>query len=440
MARRRILPAEPFELRIDHLLENGRGQAQVEGRSLQVHDALPGERVRARYLFGRRFRGQAQTVEVLDPAPERVPPRCRHFGACSACSLQHLALPAQVARKQQWLLDHLQAHGGLKPGRMLAPLQADAWQYRRKARLSVRYVAAKGRVLVGFRERGGRFVADLGECHVLRAPVAERLGDLARVVDSLAARAAIPQIEVACGDERCALVFRHLVPLDDADRERLRAFQRETSLAVWLQPGGPDTAQPLAPDAAPLSYALPEYALEFAFWPLDFIQVNGALNRLMVRQALELLAPTGSDRILDLFCGLGNFTLPLAQHSRAVTGVEADPALVERARDNARRNGVANARFESADLYADGGRPAWLADGFDLVLLDPPRAGAGPALAWLAGLGARRILYVSCNPVTMASDAARLVTEHGYLLGAAGVLDMFPHTTHMESMALFERP
>lgn len=439
MARRR-LPSEPFEVRIQSLDAHAAGLTEHDGRTLKVWDALPGERVQARYLFGRRFRGQAETLEVLEPAETRVAPPCERFGTCSACTLQHLSVEAQLAFKQDRLLGLLAARGGLAPARTLSPLQADRWHYRRKARLSVRHVPKKGRVLVGFRERDGRFVTDMRACHTLHPFIAGVLEDLSRLVGDLDARATIPQIETTCGDETAALVVRHLEPLSETDLDRLAAFEAATGLRVYLQPKGPDTVQPLTPGPSRLRYALAEEKLAFDFEPLDFVQVNAALNAAMVRQALELLEPRSEDRALDLFCGLGNFTLPLARRCAEVHGLEGAPSLVVRAQDNARRNGIANARFSAVDLYDENPGEGWPDGAFDLVLLDPPRSGAGPVLERIAATGARAVLYVSCNPETLATDAEALTGGYGFRLEAAGAMDMFPQTAHIEAMALFSRP
>lgn len=438
MARRRVSP-DPFETRIASLDKDGRGRAEHEGRPLAVWDALPGEQVVARYLFGRRFRGQAGTLEVLEASSERVDPPCPSFGTCSACSLQHLAAPAQLSWKQERLFDELRQLADLEPERRLPPLDAERWGYRRKARLSVRDVAGKERVLVGFRERDGRFVTDMRTCHTLHPLVARELPALSDLVGALEARRTIPQIEASCGDEHAALVFRHLEPLSEDDLERLRRFESERDIRVYLQPKGPDTVAPLSPGPSRLAYRLPGEDLEFRFEPLDFVQVNNDLNGRMVAQALELLAPAAEERVLDLFCGLGNFSLPLARRAAEVIGLEGDEGLVRRAGENATLNGLDNLRFEAADLYGEDLGPRWPAGDFDAVLLDPPRSGAGPVLARIAATGARRVLYVSCNPRTLAEDASILCREHGFRLAAAGAMDMFPQTTHIEAMALFTR-
>lgn len=438
MGRRRLSP-EPFDVAVDALDDAGRGRAVHQDRPLAVWGALPGERVQARFLFGRRFKGQAETLEVLEAAPERDTPRCPSFGTCSACSLQHLAPSAQLAFKQDRLLDELRRDEGLEPERVLPPLDAGRWGYRRKARLSVRDVKGKGRVLVGFRERDARFVTDMRVCHTLHPLVAHQLPALSDLVGDLDARTTIPQIEATCGDEEGALVFRHLEPLTDADRERLERFEAERGLRVYLQPKGPDTVHPLRPGPSRLSYRLPEHDVTFRFEPLDFVQVNGDLNQRMIAQALELLDPGPEERVLDLFCGLGNFSLPLARRCAGVVGLEGAASLVRRAGENARDNGVTNAAFREADLYGEDVGDAWPDEAFDAVLLDPPRSGAGPILDRIAATTAHRVVYVSCNPRTLAEDARVLVREHGFRLAAAGAMDMFPQTTHIEAMALFER-
>jgi 23S rRNA (uracil1939-C5)-methyltransferase len=444
-SRRRQLPAEPVELRVDDLSHDGRGVATRADKKVFVRGALPGERVRARLTACRRRYDEAETVEVLQASLHRVVPRCPHFGQCGGCSLQHFDTARQIAAKQNTLAQNLTRIGKVEPGQYWAPLTASPWGYRRKARLSVRYVAAKQRVLVGFRETYARFVADLAECHVLDPRVAAQLPALSQLLQQMQARQTIPQIEVACGDDRCALVFRHLEPLGADDLDRLRAFARASGLAVLLQPSGPASIHALEPPASGpggLSFRLPEFGLELAFGPSDFVQVNADMNRRMVARALELLDPGPQDRVLDLFCGLGNFTLPLATRAGQAVGVEGDAALVAKARENAARNRLCNVEFHAADLAAErtahSGEP-WLQLRYDHALVDPPRSGAEAILPALAASGARRIVYVSCHPASLARDAGLLVHRFGYRLQGAGVMDMFPHTGHVESIALFER-
>ena len=315
---------------------------------------------------------------------------------------------------------------------------AGHWGYRRKARLGAKYVLKKGKVLVGFRERGSAFVTDLGVCQVLHPKVGDKLPELAALIESLSIREQVPQIEVSMGDTVCALIFRVLAAPTEDDRELLRRFGEAHGFVIYLQPGGADSVQPLDGPPADLFYTLPDLDLRLSFLPQDFTQVNLELNRLMVAQALEMLDPQPEERVLDLFCGIGNFTLPLARRAGQVTGVEGDAGLVARARQNAAANHLDNTRYYTANLYEELDNEPWLLERFDKVLLDPPRSGAMEVLAHLPRLGVRRILYISCYPSTLARDAGILVNELGYRMRSAGVMDMFPHTAHVESIALFE--
>lgn len=437
---RRRLPEAAVEARIQSLSHDGRGLARVEGKAVFIHGALPGERVRFRYTRCSRRHDEGVVVEVLEPSPQRVEPRCPHFGVCGGCSLQHLAPAAQVEAKQQTLLDNLRHLGGVEPETVLAPITGPVWRYRRKARLGVKYVAKKGRVLVGFRERASGFIAELERCEVLIPEVGGRLGELAGLIETLEAKSAIAQIEVAGGENGTVLVFRNLQPLSEADRGRLIAYAQASGLCVALQPGGPETVTPLWPAQQGLYYTHPQAQVRVDFSALDFTQVNAEVNRAMVQRAMELLQPGPTDEILDLFCGLGNFTLPLARRAARVIGVEGDAAMVARARENARRNGIDNTEYYAADLDAETlHTEPWLNRRYARVLLDPPRSGARALMPHMARLGAERIVYVSCHPGTLARDAGELVRGQGYRLAAAGVMDMFPHTAHVESIALFLR-
>ena len=434
----RSKPWPEFEVAIDDLSHDGRGVGRREGKAVFVAGALPGETVRVRQTGRNRNFDEAATLEVLVASPDRVVPRCPHFGTCSGCVLQHLDVPRQIEAKARVLRENLARIGHVEPARELPPLADAAWGYRRKGRFSVRFVEKKDRVLVGFRETDPRFVADLRECHTVIPALGERVAALAALVASLDARKAIAQVEFIAGDTAVALVLRNLEPLGEADRARLRAFAGETGFVLYLQPGGVDSVTPLDADAV-LEFALPAYDLRLAFRPLDFIQVNAGLNQKMVAQALDLLDPQPADRVLDLFCGLGNFTLPLARVAGRVVGVEGDAGLVARARENAARNGLDNVEFHAADLARDLSGAPWMRAGFDKLLIDPPRAGAAEVLAQLPLAGIRRIVYVSCHPGSLARDAGFLVRERGYRLAAAGAMDMFPHTAHVESIALFEK-
>ncbi len=438
-AKGRRSPPPPVEVRIDDLSHDGRGVAHVEGKAFFVHGALPGERVLAQRERRRRHFDEGRVLEILEPSPERVAPRCAHFGLCGGCSLQHLAPTAQIRHKQEILLEALERIGKVTPARILPPLSAGHWGYRRKARLGAKYVQAKGKVLVGFRERGTSFVADLRRCEVLHPLVGEALADLAGLLDGLSIRERVPQVEMSMGDTGCALTFRVLDPPGEADREAIARFGRERGIQCWLQGGGPHSLVCLDPDPGPLEYSLPTLGLHLRFEPQDFTQVNLELNRLMIDQALALLDPQPDEDVLDLFCGIGNFSLPLARKAARVQGVEGDAGLVQRAAANAERNGLHNLDFVTADLYRPLDDAPWLEQEYPKVLLDPPRSGALEVLPRIAALGAGRILYVSCYPATLARDAGVLVYERGYRLIAAGAMDMFPHTAHVESMALFER-
>ncbi|KAF1688103.1 23S rRNA (uracil(1939)-C(5))-methyltransferase RlmD [Pseudoxanthomonas broegbernensis] len=430
----------PFRTDILDLSHDGRGVARhADGKAVFVDGALPGETVLAEPTARSRRFDQARTLEVLEASPERVAPRCPHFGTCGGCVLQHLAEDRQIVAKQRVLLENLERIGKVAPERVLPPLTAGSWGYRRKGRFSVRRVDKKDKTLVGFREQDPRFVADLRECHTVVPEIGMKIQALSALVDGLQARAHIPQIEFIAGDDAIALTVRHLVPLGEADRAALGAFARAQGFAVFLQPKGIDSVHPLDGEAPALSFRLPQWDVELAFEPLDFIQVNAKLNEKMIALALEMLDARPEHRVLDLFCGLGNFTLPLARQVREAVGVEGDAGLVARARANAQRNGLDNARFFAADLTQDQRGTPWMRQGFDRLLLDPPRSGADEVLKQLPLRDIERIVYVSCHPGSLARDAGFLVNEHGYRLVSAGVMDMFPHTAHVESIALFQR-
>lgn len=438
VARKKLI-AE-FEITIDDVAHDGRGVGRREGKAVFVSGALPGERVLARQTGRNRHFDEAQVLQVLDASPDRVPARCPHFGTCAGCVLQHLAEDKQIAAKQRVLTENLQRIGHVQPGAVLPPLTDAAWGYRRKGRFSVRWVEKKGKALVGFRELDPRFVADLTECHTVIPAVAAQIPALSALIESLDGRRTIPQIEFIAGDGPVALVFRHLEALTEGDRDKLIAFAQGSGCALFLQPGGVSSVHPLWPEAAPeLGFPIAGFDLRLSFQPLDFIQVNAGINDRMIAKAIELLDPQGDERVLDLFCGLGNFTLPLARRAGQVVGVEGDAGLVQRARDNALRNGVDNVEFHAADLAKDLAAEPWMRAGFDKLLLDPPRAGAAEVLAQLPLKGISRIVYVSCHPASLARDAGFLVRERGYTLKAAGAMDMFPQTAHVESIAVFEK-
>jgi 23S rRNA (uracil1939-C5)-methyltransferase len=411
-----------------------------QGKTAFVSGALTGERVTFRRRSFHKSHDEAELLEVIEASPDRVTPKCAHFGVCGGCALQHLAPEAQIAAKQKELATNLERIGNVVPETWLPPLLGPHWGYRRRARLSSRYVTKKGRSLVGFRERQGRYVADVSRCEVLAEPMGALVGPMADLLTGMNARESIPQIEVALSDGERALVVRNLNALCDADLDKLREFERAHGLRILLQPGGLHSIVPLTPGPIDLHYRLDAFDLKLDFGPTDFVQVNAAINQSMVARAIELLEIGPADRVLDLYCGLGNFTLPLARSAAGVTGVEGEASLIERARANARSNGISNAEFHVGDLSQppDPTIP-WMRGRYDAVLLDPPRVGAREVLSAVAHLAPRRVVYISCHTGSLARDLGVLTHELGFRLRAAGVLDMFPHTTHVESMAVLDR-
>ena len=427
------------EVEIESLTHDGRGVARLDGKTVFVAGALPGERALIRYIKRHRNYDEARVEELLSRSVDRVEPRCPHFGVCGGCAFQHLPAGRQIEVKQNVLAENFERIGKVSPERWLPPLGDEEWCYRRKGRLSVKWVEQKNKAVVGFREDNPRFIADLSVCHTLLPEVGQRIDALSELIGSLEARREIAQIEIAAGDDTVALVFRHLLPLVEADREKLKAFGVQHDLAILLQPKGPDSVHPLWPETLDLHFRIVEADVDLAFKPLDFIQVNAGMNQRMIRRTLDLLDVLADDVVLDLFCGLGNFTLPIARHAAAVVGVEGDEGLVARAAANAERNDIDNARFHAADLLLNHASTAWARAGYGKMLLDPPRSGAAAVLDYLPRKGTDRIVYVSCHPGSLARDAGILVNRHGFRLAEAGVMDMFPHTAHVESIALFIR-
>jgi 23S rRNA (uracil1939-C5)-methyltransferase len=440
-------------LEIDSLDMDARGVGRLTtedgspGKVIFVEGALPGELVTYSSYRKKPSYEQAQVVDVLRASPMRAAPQCKFFGTCGGCSMQHLDERAQVAIKQRVLEDNLWHLSKVRPETVFRPIHGPSWGYRYRARLTVRHVAKKGGVLVGFHERKSSYVADMTSCEVLPPHVSAMLVPLRRLVEGLSIRDRLPQIELAVGSSVTALVLRVLEPMTADDEAQVRAFADEHGVQFWVQPKGPDTAAPFYPLDVELDYTLPEFGIRMPFKPTDFTQVNHAINRVLVGRALRLLAPTRSERVLDLFCGLGNFTLPLARLAREVVGIEGSEALTSRALANAKVNGVErHTSFACRNLFDVTADDLRALGPFDKFLIDPPREGAlavSKALAEIAqsGEGAlpRRIVYVSCNPATLARDAGLLVHEAGYRLKGAGVVNMFPHTSHVESIALFER-
>jgi len=440
-------------LKVESLDLEGQGVAHnAEGKVVFIEGALPGEEVQVQVHRRKNNWEQASMIALRRESSQRVTPRCKYFGICGGCKLQHFHVGAQVATKQRALEDALWHLGKVKAEQVLRPIEGPAWGYRYRARLSVRLVAKKGKVLVGFHERKSSYVADMDSCEVLPPHVSELLVPLSVLIGGMDQRDRLPQIEVAVGARVTVLVLRHLEPLSDADFARLRAFAGEHAVQWWLQPKGPETVHPLDLGGTPLDYTLPEFGITMPFKPTDFTQVNHQINDVLVSRALRLLDVQSTERVIDWFCGLGNFTLPMARRAREVLGVEGSEALVARSRENAALNGlqertafVARNLFELTpqELASYGRADKWL--------VDPPREGAFALAKAVADLHADpaqapgyvapgRIVYVSCNPATLARDAGLLVHQAGYRCTAAGAVNMFPHTAHVESMAVFERP
>ncbi len=433
---RRRLSSEPETGRVESLNQDGAGVVHA-GKAVFVAGALPGELVR---FVRRRAHSQYDEAEldaVLEPAAARVTPRCAHFGTCGGCALQHLDGAAQLEIKQQQLRAALERIGKVTPREWLAPVTGPQWQYRRRARLGARYVRSRERSMVGFRERLSSHVAELRHCEVLSAPVDNLLEPLGALLTALSIRERVPQVEASVADECTVLVLRVLDAPSDADRLLLLEFEARHGLRLYLQPGGLGTVRPLREPEAMLDYVLPDFKLRLKFLPSDFIQINAELNRTLVTRVVQLLELDEQSRVLDLFCGLGNFTLAMARQAASVVGVEGDAGLVARAAGNATANGIANAVFHSANLAsADIDFAGWARGPYSHVLLDPPRIGARELLPMLARLAPRRLVYVSCHPGSLARDLGELVHEHGFKLLAAGVADMFPQTAHVESVAV----
>ncbi len=444
MARRRVrkkkLPLDPVTVTIESLAHDGRGVAHVDGKVVFIDEALPGEELEFIYTDSRRDYAEGKVSRLISRSEHRVEPECPHFGVCGGCSFQHVADEQQIQFKQELLKQQFNHLGKVEITEIWEPLTGPYWAYRRKARMGVKYVAKKGRVLVGFRERRNPFLAEIESCKVMHPVVGEKLMDLSAMIGQLSVKDKIPQIEVAIGDEDCVLAFRVLEAPTTEDRQIMSDFGRQHGISICLQPKGPDTIHPVPgdPEVIP-GYALPDQGVHFKFRPAMFTQVNYEINRKMVTRAIEALELSQDDNVLDLFCGLGNFTLPMATKAGHVTGIEGDLPLVKHARENAMLNQIKNVDFHVADLTKDVSDMAWSRQKFNKLLLDPSRAGAADVLHNFKHWNPERIVYVSCNPSTLARDAGILVNELGYTLVKAGVMDMFPQTGHVESIALFTK-
>ncbi len=462
--RERLRVQPPLTFNIEALSHEGSGishygeidghPAEKIGKKVFVAFGLPGETVLAKVNEQLKKYEEADCEVVLaNPSPDRVEPICPHFGICGGCSLQHMHIDAQIKFKQDVLASHFQHFGNLEPEEWLPPLRSTRTDYRRKARMGVRWVVKKDSMLVGFRERKSGFLAQLNVCKVLDAQIGERIEELKQLLTGLAGRETIPQLEMAVGDalassdgvmgESVAMIVRHMKPLIDSDVQQLLDFARPLNWQLYLQPEGYDTVHRIDKPDAPmrLHYELPDFNVRFAFSPLDFTQVNRDINRQMVKLACDLLELKEGERVLDLFCGLGNFSLPLARcvgESGRVIAVEGSTEMVARGFENAALNGMNNLEFYAQDLTKDFSHQPWAAQGFDALLIDPPRSGAEEVMHYLPKFKAKRIVYVSCNPATLARDAG-ILAQLGYRMKKTGVMDMFTHTGHVESIALFEQ-
>jgi len=431
----------PETATIETAAHDGRGITTINGKKVFVAGALPGETVEFMRRKTHRNYDEAELLQVEVASPDRIDARCAAFGRCGGCSLQHVDEDYQRTIKEQALKDNLQRIARAEPEIWLDAITGPVWSYRRRARLAVKDVPGKGRVLVGFRERHAPFITDMHRCEVLAEPLASWMDPLSDLIASLSIRARLPQIELAVAENARALVFRVLDAPNAEDRQRLIDFGAANACRIYLQTGGLDTVTMIHPATAaePLYYTLPEYDIRIDFEPVDFVQVNSDINRRMVHFAIEQLRPGPDHRVLDLFCGIGNFSLPLARRSGTVLGIEGEKSLVLRAAGNARKNALDNVEFRVADLSRIEGNESWLRERWDRVLLDPARTGAAEVVALMKRLDPERIVYVSCHPGTLARDAGILVHERGYILESAGIIDMFPHTAHVESIAVFRR-
>ncbi|MGD8324469.1 MAG: 23S rRNA (uracil(1939)-C(5))-methyltransferase RlmD [Gammaproteobacteria bacterium] len=432
MSSESLTIAQVFDLSHD-----ARGVADIDGRRVFVAGALPGETVRVELKRGRRRnKYDLEALEIRERSSKRIDPECRYFGRCGGCAVQHMSYSAQIEFKQAVVAEALTRIGRTEPERWFDPATSPRWRYRRRARLGARYVEGKGRALVGFRERAASYITDMRECPVLVSPMDAAVGELADVLSETSIARKVPQFEFTSGDDSAALIVRALSEPSEADVAAFVEFGQRYSLDIYLQPGGPGSARAIT-QARPLSYRLDEHDVRIEFSPTDFIQVNAHINRLMVSAALQRAAVLAHESVLDLFCGVGNFSLPLGRYAREVVGIEGDAGLVARAARNAELNGLENVSFVTADLSRGGWSP--LQRPWDVVLLDPPRSGAaGLADDWLR-MNPRRIVYVSCHPATLARDADILCNRHRYRLSSAQIFDMFPNTHHVEAMAVFDR-
>ena len=438
MSRRRKLKSKIYEIEIEALSHEGRGISHIDNKVIFTRGALPGEKVIASRTLSRAKYEEADVVEVIEPSLDRIDAKCSVYGICGGCSFQHLSSLNQISAKHDWLQSAFMGQSKVQPKEWLEPIQVESWGYRRKARLGVRYVAKKEKVLVGFRERKSSFVTVMSRCEVLHPSLGDNLEILSECIEALSIKDHVPQIEVAIAEKDTILILRHLQPLNENDEKVLIDYAKKLSITWYLQSGGLDTIKPLK-NPVQLTYSIPKHNIEMSFLPNDFTQVNFELNKKMIDLALDLLDLNENDDVIDLFCGLGNFTLPISRYANKVVGIEGDQGLVERAKANAEENNITNALFYKADLFEDVSGFEWFrGKNYNKALIDPSRTGAIEIVELLPKLNIERLVYVSCNPATLARDTAKLISL-GFSLESAGVMDMFPQTAHVESIALFVR-
>ena len=438
MSRRRKLKNKVYEIEIEALSHEGRGISHIDNKVIFTRGALPGEKVIASRTLSRAKYEEADVVEVIEPSLDRIDAKCSVYGICGGCSFQHLSSLNQISAKHDWLQSAFMGQSKVQPKEWLEPIQVESWGYRRKARLGVRYVAKKEKVLVGFRERKSSFVTVMSRCEVLHPSLGDNLEILSECIEALSIKDHVPQIEVAIAEKDTILILRHLQPLNENDEKVLIDYAKKLSITWYLQSGGLDTIKPLK-NPVQLTYSIPKHNIEMSFLPNDFTQVNFELNKKMIDLALDLLDLNENDDVIDLFCGLGNFTLPISRYANKVVGIEGDQGLVERAKANAEQNNITNALFYKADLFEDVSGFEWFrGKNYNKALIDPSRTGAIEIVELLPKLNIERLVYVSCNPSTLARDTAKLISL-GFSLESAGVMDMFPQTAHVESIALFVR-
>lgn len=423
---------------IDSLSHDGRGIAHINGKIILIENALPDEDVNFIYTRRRNNYDEAKAVEILRPSQDRVTPKCSHFNICGGCSLQHLNQEKQIAYKTKFFHDQMKHFGNLDTINIQTPITGPTWNYRSRARFAVKYVQKKQKLLVGFHEKNGRYVAEINTCPIIHSEISEKISDLSQLISKLSIYNQIPQIEISCGSHAIVLLFRHLQKFSDQDIELLQNFGEKHNFQIYLQPGNMETIHQIAPTLTPnfLSYKLPKQNIEMLFSPIDFTQINQTINQQMVNRVLELLDTNSNEKILDLFCGVGNFTLPLATKCNKIIGIEGNKNAIIRAKQNAKHNSLKNTEFYCADLTKNLIGQPWTQEQYDAILLDPPRTGAQEICKQIRKFNAKKIVYVSCNHATLARDTKEL-TNNGYKLQNATMVDMFPHTSHIETIAVY---